>query len=198
MTTSKFHKAFNISISHKIKILSHYLQSIPQFSNYYRRCQNSDCRKPEPDKFALDNRPASITEKSETDGRYFDGSPGKKESFVTERREQSHARTAVRQHIEKRMRKRGEREKDGELRIGNFNFQKSGGDESDERAEQNAEKYRVRETAMREHRTARHAERIRDDIGVGNHRADGNEKPKPTGNRLLEKRFARNGGEGGV
>ena len=56
----------------------------------------------------------------------------------------------------------------------------------------------MREAAMREHRTAQHAERICDDIGVRHHRTTGDEKPEPNGNGFIDKRFARYGGENGV
>ena len=107
----------------------------PQFSDY--RCQhpNTDCRKPYPDYLARDNRPASVAEKSQTNRRDFDGSPRKEISFIAERRKQCHARTAVGQHIQQRMRKCGERKIDEKFCRRNPGWQKSLGEKTDDAAE---------------------------------------------------------------
>ena len=96
------------------------------------------------------------------------------------------------------MRESGEREEDEQFVISDVGFERSGGNESGERAEDEREKYRMREAAMTEHRAAFDSERSGNDIGIGNHRADGGQCPKPRGNGFAENGFARRGGENGV
>jgi len=91
------------------------------------------------------------------------------------------------------MRKDSEREKNDKFCKRNSCFQKLMSDKSNETAEKNREKYRMRETAMTEHRTAFDAERISDHVRVGNHRANRREKPKPKGNGFFQKSFSGNG-----
>lgn len=59
----------------------------------------------------------------------------------------------------------------------------------DQTTEKNGKEDRMCNTAMREHSAPRHAERARDNIGIGNDRANRRQNPKPKRNRIFQSRF---------
>lgn len=69
------------------------------------------------------------------------------------------------------MRESGEGEEDEKFGVRKSGFEKSGGDDGGERAENKGKRYRMCESAMREQTAALDSERKSDDIGIGNHRA---------------------------